>query len=105
MSGPKLPLYWIIAPYFIKQVLARTDSRSSSPRLQCSGLGVCGLSRLDGIISIGHIYFHGSLIVRLSKHGNTFKIAMKSGKWDARANKMPIFYGQPRDERLAGWQV
>jgi len=30
---------------------------------------------------------------------------MKSGKWDARANKMPIFYGQPRDERLAGWQV
>lgn len=59
---------------------------------------------LDGIISIGHIYFHGSLIVRLSKHGNTFKIAMKSGKWDARANKMPIFYGQTRDagEWLAG---
>lgn len=60
----------------------------------------CSACPQEGIISIGHIYFHGSLIVRLSKHGNTFKIAMKSGKWDARANKMPIFYGPQQRLKL-----
>lgn len=87
--------YAILLRHISLGMCAATERRRGERRSRRrSGGSSSAACPQEGIISIGHIYFHGSLIVRLSKHGNTFKIAMKSGKWDARANKMPIFYGQ-----------